>query len=314
MIGRHRNTITGARRGHLQVHITLAMAAVILLAGCAGPTYVSPSGTDQEVRTNPEQAFVEYNLDASEDNLGNIRGVVVDETVAPLEGVSITLLNQAATVVTKNSGAFAFTNLEAGVYFMLVEKAGFAPLQISGTVEAGAHNPPLLKVIVQRVPGTEPYILPNVHRGHIDCGAKVLSNSLDGCGVWSDYALGNTQEARVPIDNGTLLWVQNEIIWQPNSATAGELCTFVVGNPAQIGAKCGTPSWTFSYNESMIEDLRWYIPEAFQLRVMPGNLLLDTSGSLIVDQRFEVFTHAFYNFVPAEGWQFGFDGEHEVPT
>lgn len=167
----------------------------------------------------------------------------------------------------------------------------------------------------ERLPGTEPYIAEHLFQGRIDCGAKLYTNSLNGCGVWSDYALGNTQTAEIPIARDNVTWIQNELVWQPTSNTAATLCTFVLGNPAQIGPKCGAPGWTFSYSDDQYHmvDLTWFRPDEFHLRVMPGDLAPEVGG-IIVDQAFSVYTHSFYFFHPDDGWTYGADGPHEVPA
>jgi hypothetical protein len=46
----------------------------------------------------------------------------------------------------------------------------------------------------------------------------------------------------------------------------------------------------------------------------PNHLLADVSGNLVLDPGFEVFSHAFYNFMPDEDWTFDQDGEYPVPA
>jgi hypothetical protein len=48
----------------------------------------------------------------------------------------------------------------------------------------------------------------------------------------------------------------------------------------------------------------------YALRVTEG----DYPVGFTMDQRAQVFSHAFHNFVPDEGWLFAEDGAHHIPA
>lgn len=87
--------------------------ALLLLLGCPGG----------ETKTDP----------------GSISGTVVDaSTEAAVAGASVTLTPGGASVVTDASGAFAFHQLDPGVYQVAAEKAGYdAPAPTSVRVTSG---------------------------------------------------------------------------------------------------------------------------------------------------------------------------------
>lgn len=73
---------------------------------------------------------------ATGDDVGAISGVVVDVTIVPVEGATVTLAD-GSTATTDVDGTFVFESLEPGAYFLTVEAPLFFPTQSSAEVEAG---------------------------------------------------------------------------------------------------------------------------------------------------------------------------------
>ncbi len=69
-------------------------------------------------------------------NTGSIQGVVYDESMAVIPGVTVTASDVARGVergvVTSETGEFVFTLLTPGVYVLLFESGDFAPLTVEG--------------------------------------------------------------------------------------------------------------------------------------------------------------------------------------
>lgn len=95
----------------------------IALAGCAeDPTPALDDG-------------IEVGDDATNDLLGAIGGVVVDPTIRPIPGASVTLQTGRNTT-TDQGGVFVIDQLEPGFYSLTVSAPGHATVQTTADVKA----------------------------------------------------------------------------------------------------------------------------------------------------------------------------------
>ena len=114
----------------------LAAAVLALLAGCAeGPKAADASGLD----VTPET--------------GAIRGVVVDEAVAPIANATVVIVD-GPVGQTDAEGAFQFTGLAPGARVLDVSKDGYQVSRQTVDVVAGLSEPEVLRVQLVRLPGT----------------------------------------------------------------------------------------------------------------------------------------------------------------
>ncbi len=159
---------------------TLPMLA-LALAGCSG------GGGDD----GPQ-------LDVT-DTTGGIRGVVVDLAVTPVEGATVAL-NTGATATTAADGLFTFTGLAPGEYFLTTQKIGYIGSQATALVVAGIPDPPIVKVVLERIVGFNPYVETFKMAGFYEC-AFALPVITDGCDfayrtAWDEY--NNSQGSPPP--------------------------------------------------------------------------------------------------------------------
>lgn len=104
---------------------------------------------------------------------GGIRGLVVDAAIAPVPGAIVTLTGgPSAAGKTAQSGVdglFNFTGLAPGDYFVSVAKAGYKGSQSAATVVAGDSDPPLVKLLLDRIATAQPYLDHFKLDGYYDC-------------------------------------------------------------------------------------------------------------------------------------------------
>lgn len=125
----------------------LVAALLLLVAGLAG---CSDAGSGKDPIDDPTELEVT-------DSTGGIRGIVVDAAVVPIGGALVTLSGGQNTT-SDDAGLFNFTGLAPGDYFLSVGKAGFTGAQASATVVAGVPDPPIVKVLLERLSTAQPYL------------------------------------------------------------------------------------------------------------------------------------------------------------
>jgi hypothetical protein len=110
---------------------------------------------------------------------GGIRGLVVDQAVVPVPGATITISGGKNTT-SDAKGLFNFTGLEPGDYFLQVVKPGFKSIQVQATVAAGVADPPIVKVLLERLSTAQPYLDFFKLDGFYQCASSV-SFDVDTC-------------------------------------------------------------------------------------------------------------------------------------
>lgn len=273
-----------------------AVCVAILLAGCS-------AGGDSEVpgAVEPSEAR------------GVVRGVVVDAAVQPLAGARVDLVGTTQNVTTSEAGAFSFLDLEPGTYVVRVAREGYQDAQTTTEVKAGVE-PPVVRVVLDRAQTHRPTVVPGSFEGLIMCGLRVPTAGFsDGCGVFGDRGLGSTQRTDIGFPAGRIWWIQTELVWQASSQTSERLCTDQ-GELLHEEIVCGPSPIVQWMDQATVERRSLHKEETFQDVVYPDHLLADASGNLVIDQPFQILSHAFYNFVPPDGWEFGRDGLPPVPA
>lgn len=308
---------------------SLGAMALLLLSGCADPSaQAEDAGPD----------FGGLGLDAT-DSTGLIRGVVVDQAIRPLGNATVTVTPGDRTATTTADGLFGFDGLEAGVYFLDVQRRGFAPIQSSVDVVAGVAEPPIVRVLLQAIPGSEPYVEAYSFNGFLTLGVAVfatsigttiygpLSESLSDTSIW---AVNFTEEPE---------WVQGELVWEHNQPAGGMLiwemtrgCTNTHAGYRETTTSPALAYWNESVirslNESNVdEDLDYDLLEdglcyrffggPHELcripRADPVPYVYPFGCGLTTQQRADAYAHHFYNFLPPEGWRFTVDGSPALP-
>lgn len=303
--------------------LSVLVLASLLLAGC------DHKSDDASGGDGPYSGFEEFDLDADAQR-GVIRGVVVDASVLPIRGATVSIQGEDRSVQTNADGAFGFGNLTAGTYFLRVEKAGFFAQTPRADVVAGDPEPDVVKVVMERDVVNAPYV--NVHQwtGFVQC-------SLSGapvCRPLQAVGAGNDQTLVVHDLDAGPQWVQSEISWVPTQEVTDELWLWHAPGSGdepgfgvladRFGDVQGSSPLVLVTNEATAADAGQQ--EAFaslgveqELVVMvfggsaPETRILCDTGycggvGLTVEQDFNVFTHAFHRFQPPEGWMFSRDG------
>ncbi len=198
---------------------TVFIALALLLAGCATP---SPTLEDDDPA-----------LEATE-TTGCIRGLVVDETVTPIDSASVQVIDGPATETDAN-GEFSLCDLAPGVLFLSVTHPFYDEVQGTATVEAGEARPPALKFQLTRQVFAEPYTQQHHIYGYLTCSSNVGGVIAEECGEGAGVpcsvlgqpvpVLGcqrvggfpdNEPEARFYTDGGPIKTIQAEVVWEPS--------------------------------------------------------------------------------------------------
>lgn len=187
----------------------LALTAVAL-AGCA-------EGGGGEA--DDEEAFNDLEATATEDT-GLIRGIVVDPTITPVEGVTITLQGTELETTTNADGAFVFSALEPGTYFLNADRTGFVATQSSVEVVAGVDRPPIVKIQLVPDPTESPYVGSYQFEGFIACSVR---GAVIGYALCSSYGgFGDEFDVSYTLDR-VPDWVQAEAVWDSTQVLGDEM-------------------------------------------------------------------------------------------
>ena len=302
----------------------LLLILVALLAGCA-----------EDAGDTPDEPPLPVT-----ETTGCIRGVVVDQTITPLEGATVRIASESFEEVTGPDGAFQACNLAPGTYFVTAEKPLYDMVQSSWDVEAGVAQQPVLKLQMARIPGLVPYVETVQFEGFYEC-AFALVFITDSC----DMATRTVHDAGVePVprnlqnNDNTLytawsediLAVIQETFWDEDASNTfrSSLQDTPIDNDCDCSTKhmeakgtggsifdrmdkdnllekntSGTQSWP------VMDDL--VDGEVAVRGFLPFQEL--TGADYAIDLKFEIFTSFFHNYTPPEGWTFETRGEYPVP-
>ena len=279
------------------------------MAGCA-----KPAAEDQKDSLVDQDSFDDFGLEEVEERFGVIRGVVVDDALRPLAGALVELKDTDRNATTNDEGLFAFKDVPPGLYFLQSTLAQYEAYQTSVEVVADVAEPEIVKVRLQRVPGTEPRVVIGNYDGFISCSLRIpAAGFVDGCGVFGGIGLGSTQRVELQYEGPNLLWWQGELVWDPSSPTSERLCLDVSSETHADGPVCGPSHLMQTMNRTHVEVGDLEEGESFELVTYPDHLAAGASGNLIVQQSFQFVHLAFYNFVPPEGYSFVTDGQPVLP-
>lgn len=306
--------------------VGLLVVASILVAGCSsggggrGPT----AATDD----------IDYGVEATS-TTGVIRGVVYDEAIRPLLGVTVSIATLGRNVTTGDNGEFGFDGLEPGTYFLQATKQGYASIQASAEVVAGESQPPIVKIGLVAIPSEMPYVEAHVLAGYLSFGAAVGLTSV-GTTVYGpvadtlgDRSIWDMQFTSLPS------WIQGELVWDQTQPAGGEFIWEMTeaGSNSPVGYRETTSTPALAYwNTTVIEEHNETVldPErgvAYRFFGGPHPALKPPCPSdpvfginpcyfgygLTVQQRADAYVHNFFNFAPDEGWRFTEHGDPAVP-
>lgn len=288
-----------------------------------------------------EPEFEDLDLEATEDT-GVIRGVVVDTAVVPIPDVTITVSGTELSTTTNAEGAFGFSGLEPGTYFMEASRLGYISTQTNVEVVAGEDAPPVVRIAMVEDPDNVPYAEGLVWEGYMACGLSALAL----CGLpFLDDAVGEDFTHTHELERGNVTYLQSEMIWRTTQTVSENMqlwqeatgedvgrCTFAAQNapsPNVINTTHGdynthgTPECFNSLGDTRNLYLRVFsgsIDGTFPPTEngcypgVPGVIGgLCMGVGFTIEQSFTVFSHVFYGFKPFEDWQFSVDGAPIAP-
>ncbi len=148
--------------------LCLLVLTASVLAGCAENT------GDEPIDNGPS-------IEATE-TTGGIRGVVVDQSIVPVAGVTVVLDGLGQSVQTDEAGLFLFNGLEAGTYFLTASHPLHDTVQQSAIVEAGVARPPAVRIQLTRLIDETPYISQVAFSGYISCSLNTPAFYSEECG------------------------------------------------------------------------------------------------------------------------------------
>ncbi len=282
----------------------MLLAATILMAGCAD------NATEE-----PFKGLV------ATEHTGILAGVVVDQTITPVEGALVTLLGAGQNITTDEKGRFGIDGLDAGTYRIQVTHPGHLPKETHGIVTAGEDAPPLLTIQIRAV-SPNWWIEAFQIAGALESGGAlaVAGDNVTSFACCTDY-FWNTELTR-----GSPEWIQSEAIWESNVRTADRMrLTHSSGETCVNGTLASACALDVYHEKDGVSPLILATP-ADRVEITSEQQLIVSlfsgqegvpevvEAGLAVEQPFEMFVHVFYGFAPEDDWSFIHDGSHVTPS
>ncbi len=298
------------------------MLLTTVLAGCSGD--VTPSATIQTCDEDACQITVAEAPEALE-----IRGVVVDETITPVKGVTVKLFQgteQLAKVNTGSNGAFKFLGLADGFYRLTAQREGYDKAETQVDLQIG--GPASLRMQITARPPIVPIHTLIEWDGFVSCSTYTIVVYVSaGCGFLS-IVTGNpreidryrnfwdeTMEPGIAPD-----WLQAELYWEANQIAGEGLWLHPwLYNPDQSGRKSlrgveGTSPLMLAMDGVAIHEhgiggaTNVSMPHAMGYGIWAGSAD-PLTPSIVIEQPFTMYFSLLYHQTPPEGWMFIRDGE-----
>lgn len=288
------------------------VSSLILLAGCTTPA-AAPAG-------GPGDGVLHDGLEATA-TTGIIRGVVVDETVAPVANATVKIPSIGRETTVDENGAFGFDRLDPGSFFLSIEKLGYQSQQASAVVIAGVGEPDMVRIQLLRDPLTTPYVVPFQFTGFLRCSLSYIAL----CGALPDET-GDSFMVEFPLTSQPD-WINMEAVWDGTQPTGDQMNLNMGTTPAGPATTCcsaqGPSPLLTQANKTAILEYGIGLEKNLIGRMfaweMEGTGIDDHTGMCIplpglttycqgpgmaLDQEFELFAHVFYHYAPPPEWRF----------
>lgn len=242
------------------------LVAATMLAGCAG------SSASDDVP--PAEPFQPPEVD---ETTGGLQGVVTDDSLAPISGAMVGLLDRKVQTTTDELGRFAFSALDPGRAQFVAQALGFHSYSRSVEIIAGVVTEANVELFP--IPVEVPYEVTQIKNGKIFCGlawrvpppANGLSGVFAACGAVYNTPLSSLDSFVVPFEltSGNISAVKTlvfETSWTPTQVFGSGLRvgwevyqnitpTYGFTEPLRTfaTARGGTPLYT-SASAEVIED------------------------------------------------------------
>lgn len=274
----------------------------------------------------------------SSSTTGVIVGVVVDQAIRPVKDVTVTIAKPDGSEVedkTDDLGRFAFGNLVPGTYFVSTSHPQFTAAQATVEVEAGVEDPPVTRILIERLFEEDPFSELIKFDGYLACSysfpvgstcvndyTRIVGGTVPGCegGCLRDYNVskqgGNIREYQSSVGPG---WQQIvfETVWEPSlQGTSPELTIsvsyFTRPNAAHFfGGMSGPSPMRLQFDLGKTPEGQNNgegEPELIGPEGRPDVFVFYNNGggagSVTVNQPFRAFQTNFYYGLPPEGWSF----------
>jgi hypothetical protein len=297
----------------MRVVVVTVAFLVTLLAGCSN----APSDDEAAPFVEPE-AFEDLTVTESK---GVIRGIVISETIVPIPDAQVELrLEGAKAQITDAQGAFVFTDLEPGDYFMTVSKAGYFTVQASTTVVAGVAEPPIVKVQLVIDALTQPFTELFHWAGFLECGMMYSSNTAPPPAGYLGFNACGLHDGRF-IEHFTFGadrmpdFAQAEAVWKGTQPLSNRLAMgFYDSGTYDWKGISGESPLLLTTNKTEIYDYFEENQTELRMRMFPG--MADEPASVVVttNQGFDVYLTLFYGFTPRADWRFSVEGNCATPA
>jgi hypothetical protein len=309
--------------------VACGLVLASFLAGCTGG---GPSAAE-------EDPFAGVQLQVSS-TTGGIRGIVVDERITPISGATIDLTgaNVAQTAKSDEEGRFSFSNLAPGTYFLAVSSTLHLPAQTSVDVVAGEAEPPITKVLLNRLFSQQPFSEQTKVDGFIQCNQAGVYYGSAPCVTDFTGVVGGDLEGTVPgcTPAGCAPQLRRVLTEQRGFRTAvgpGWQRIILEMSWQETSETFDRMGITFSYNETQRPASHWYArsdsTSPLRMEIKTGEVdethqdepeMIPPEGhpdlyyfvgvrqsafpvpNVAVNQQFQLFQTNFYYGLPPEGW------------
>lgn len=275
------------------VHVVAGLLVSALLAGCAGEAPASTEGTPvpesiQEVEVTK--------------TTGAIRGIVYDETITPITGVLVVIAGGANTT-TDDDGAFVFTGLEPGDYFITASKLGYTTIQQSTTVVAGVADPAITKILLAADAATRPYVEVLPWAAFLQCGAYIVAGSVNPCFLTGSDNVHTFEFGGGRIPDYLLL----EAVWEGTQPLGNNLWIMTLEANGQDREANGESNLFVNATKDQIIAAYGEDATAIQVRLFPG-VADDGTPTVVTNQKYDIYVSYFYGFTPRADYLFALEG------
>ncbi len=193
--------------------LLLLVVLSVAFAGCA-------KGSAQDVTDPQATNVISVGGEQLEDG-GSITGVITDESVLPLKGAVVGLVEVDGVAMTGENGEFAFENLAPGVYTINAARLGFS--SVASRVEVLAGQPTNVHLILQTIAVVESYLESIEFRMFMACGGGLIGVTFTGgCPAALFPTHDVTADHNVTGPAVALRSLVAELIWQQTSALSSK--------------------------------------------------------------------------------------------
>lgn len=302
------------------MRIHLLSLTLVVLAGCAG---------DASEGETSAADFEDLGV-AATPTTGVILGIVVDGSIRPISGVTLTVTGAGVEQATTSDGEgrFAFGELAPGSYLLRATHILHTSVDTSVEVQA-ARDPPITRILMERLFTQDPYSETLKFDGFIACGfnagttapcvtdyTQVLGPCGGGCVPPLRTIMGDKRDYLTAIGPGWQMLVI-EMTFEPSAQATSSNMGFIVSHPNrtgaahQFGAAAG-PSpvrWHALVGEeadgAASQEPTMIPPEGWKDLLVFSNVRSgDQPAAVTVNQSFTIFQNNFYYGKPPETWSF----------